>query len=378
MNPTLTPTRSRLDRLAQLLQEDPANPLLLADAADEALAAGELGRAEQYIAEGQACEGSTHAWRFRLANVRLAQRRLGEAGELLEALRRDGLLHPSVDHNLAYVAFLRGDFAGCAALLDPWLANQPAPPPERDALEALWLRAMHHADALQAAWTRIESWGIDKLGAQAAGVASLIASDLSRMEAAEMLSAAALRADPQQAEALVARASVQLSRRDTAAARGLLVRLTQAQPHQARAWSTLGFVDLLELDAAAARRHFGKALEIHPRDVGTLTGLGWACLAGNDLQAAAAAFETILAIDADSADGHGGLAVALALQGATQRSGEHAQQAKRLQRGNVAARYAQAVLTGHSAGLEPIQRLARRLLGEQASGRAGANPPPQD
>lgn len=360
---TANPSSGRFQRLEKLLAQDPANPLLLADTCEAAVAQGEFDAADRLIDQGIQHEGETLAWRFRRASLRMAQRRLPEARQLLEALRSEGPPHPAVDHNLAYVALLEGRHADCLDLLAPWVGDPSRLGPDAAALETLWLRALHHLDRLKDAWSWVERRGAAHLPPAAAGVASLIALDLSRIDDAEQLSHAALRADAQQPEALVAAGAVAMARRDLRRAREWTARAVGAHPHQSRAWSTLGFVDLLEGNVAAARGHFLRALAIEPRDTGTLIALGWACIAEGDLEAARSAFEAAVAADAEYAEGHGGLAVVLALQGAREPAAAHGDRARKLQPGNIAARYASAVLSGQSDGLRGVQKLVQQILG---------------
>jgi len=362
MNSSDVSTPSRFERLSRLLAQDPANLLLLADAFDAAMSEGALDQAEQIARQGADAEDQAPAWRFRLASLRIAQRRLGEARTLLEGLRSESMRHPSVDHNLAYVALLEGDFAACAQWLAPWMADAGSAGREAAAIEALWLRAAHGAGQLREAWEWAEQRGLANLGPAAAGVASLIAIDLSKIDAAEQLSATALRADPSQAEALVASACVAMARRRLPLARQLLSAAVTRHAHQARAWSTLGFVDLLEMKLPQAREHFDRAIALSPHDDGTLVGLGWTCVLQADLDAARRTFQAAVAADEQSADGHGGLAVVLALQGESAAAATHADLAKRLQPGNVAARYAHSILTGNTEGLRGVQKMAQQLL----------------
>lgn len=358
-----TAALERLDRLGALLAQDERNPLLLADAADAALAGGAFDQAQACIDRGIAAEGPTPHWRFRSASLHIARRRLPEARALLEGLREPGAPEPAVEHNLAHVAFLDGDMVGCAALLEPWL-RRGLPPGMADAVEVLWLRALHHLGRLATAWEHVEQRGIVRLGASAAGVASLVALDLGRWDAAEQLAAAALARDARQPEAAITRACVLLARRRLAEARDLLGQVTTEHPHQPRAWGALGLVELLRGNAEAARVHLAQAVALAPGDVQLRVAAGWAALREGDRAAAIAAFREALAIDGGSADAHGGLAVALALDGTRGAAADHAGQARRLQPGHLAARYAVAILSGNARGLHGVQKLVERLVGQ--------------
>ena len=356
--------KARHERLELLLQQDADNGLLLADAAEAALAAGALDRADQLIEMGMRQPDGDSAWRFRLASLRIAQRRLAEARALLLALEAEGGKHPAVTHNLAYVELLAGNFSTCAQMLRPWIDDGIAGAGSQDpALQALWLRAMNHLGLLEEAWDwtqrRIAS---GTLGAPAAGVASLIAVDLSRMDDALQLSQLALDAGVAQVEPLIARASVALTKREGAAARKLLQAALKLNPNDARTWSCLGFAEMVDQKYGASREAFEKALRVVRSHLESWQGLGWACVLQHELQAAGKAFDEAIALDAMNAESLGGRAVVHALQGATKLAQEYADRALALDSVNKSAQFAQGLLLGEKAGPEALKALATNLL----------------
>ncbi|HSV35321.1 MAG TPA: tetratricopeptide repeat protein [Ramlibacter sp.] len=373
MNSTATPSTARLARLALLIDQDPGNPLLLADASQEAMAAGDYESAERYLQAGLRCDGANAAWRFRLASLKIAQRQLAEAKGLLSVLQAENPANPSIAHNLAYIELLASNYSVAAALLDPWIHGQVPSGPDTAAIQSLWLRAMHHADCLDEAWAWVEvRMRRGELSPSAAGVASLIALDRSALDDADRLSSSALHNDSSNVEALVVRGSLCMAKGDTAPAAEALRKAIEKAPHQARAWSTLGFVALLEMNPAQARTHLEKSLSLSPGDPGTLQALGWACVLLEDLDAAARAFEEAVKEAPDWGEAQGGLAVVQALRGHSTEAGARAQEARRLHRGSVSARYAEAILSGSPKGLKGIQRLANQILRNIGARQPGA------
>jgi tetratricopeptide (TPR) repeat protein len=355
-----TPAGARFARLEQLLQQDPENALLLSDAADAAIAAASFARAEELIGAGLHQSGAGAAWQFRQATLRIAQRRLDEARDILRSLEAAQGPHPAIAHNLAYVEFLQGNHAGCAEILKPWLENsEPSASGQEPAAHALWLRAMHHMGALEEAWDWTQrQLGQGRLGAQAAGVASLIALDLSQVDAAARLSQQALDAGAVQVEPLVARASAALAARDTALARRLLEQALALSPNDGRSWSSLGFAEMLEQKYGEARSAFEKALGTMGEHVETLQGLAWACVMANDLPAAAAALDKALPLDAENAESHGARAVVHALQGEREAAQQQIDRALALDAASVTAKFAQSILSGEAASPDALRRLA--------------------
>jgi Flp pilus assembly protein TadD len=297
--------------------------------------------------------------------LRIAQRRLSEAKDLLEALESQGGPHPSISHNLAYVEFLQGRFEAAAKILEPWVLGQSGPGVDTDAVESLWLRILHSSERLKDAWDWFEQrTKLAELGPQAAGVASLIAVDLSKLQTAGRLSSESLRHDPSHVEALIARGSALMASGDLAGAKLPLQRAIEIAPHQPRSWATLGFVTMLAMDPEGARTSFEKARSLAPGDPAHLHGIGWAWVLQRELDAAAQAFEQTVALDPGWAESHGSLAVVRALQGQSGVAAAHAERARNLQRGSLSARYAQSILSGKPEGLQGVQRLVQQMLGK--------------
>jgi tetratricopeptide (TPR) repeat protein len=383
--------RQRLDRLEGFLRSDPGNAVLRIDVFETALRCGEWSRAEAQLRHGQTHATDTLSWALREGDFWLAQKGYAQAREVLQGLV--GIAEtPSgftdvVLHNLAYIDFCEGQFAACIERLAPRLEPREYPTatepvgealmPRRldsaiePALQQLWLRALHHAGDLDRA-TAWLSWAEQtlQLDARAAGVASLIALDNSRIDMAQRWSLAALATQHPQdrpIEALVTQASLALAGQDAKRAAQLADAALQINPSDGRAWSARAFADLLAGDLSRAQAHFHQALRTMPGHIGTWHGLAWTQLLSQDLAAAQASFEQALAMDRNFAESHGGLAVVLAMRGQEASAREHIELAMRLDRSNLSGQYAQALLSGEARDAVAVQRLAKRLLG----GRAG-------
>ncbi len=343
-----------------MLQQDPDNELLLADTAEAAIAAAQFDRAGELIEAGLAVSRNAAAWQFRRATLRIAQRRLDEASDILRQLEASAGPHPAISHNLAYLEFLRGNHAACAAMLRPWLAHDDAAaagaePPAH----ALWLRAMHHLGALQEAWNwALARMSSGQLGAQACGVASLIALDLSQLADAARLSQRAIDAGVNQVEPFVARAGAALAAQDTALARRLLQQALAMSPGDGRTWSSLGFAALLDRQFEEARGALENALGTMGEHVETLQALGWACVMCEDLGGAAAALEKAISLDAGNAEAHGARAVVHALAQERDQARAALDRALALDASCMTGRFAQELLTGNQQGIRDIAQFA--------------------
>lgn len=360
---------ARLERLQRYLQEDPANPALLADAFETALSCGAQGQAEEWLEAAEALGGDRAQWTFRRARLAVVRRDLAGAAALLEGLQREMGEHPAIVHDLAYVRMLQGDLAACRSLLQPWVecrknyVQGPAEAAVQTALQVLWLRALHRLQLLQEAvdWAR-EQAESGVLHAPAQGVASLIALDLGDFAAARDWSVAALDADPRQMEALVARACVALAEGQAGDATLLLQRALEINPVDGRAWSTLGLATLQERNLPLAQTQLETAVRHLPDHVGTWHALGWARLLQGARADALEAFDRALALDRNFAESHGAVGLVLALEGRTAGAQHHLDVADRLDGRNLTARYARAWLAGDARDRDSLNRLALRLL----------------
>lgn len=373
MQTTSSPAAQRLDRLAAYLKEDPANPALLADACEAAIASGQHGRAQEYIETAERLALDRAEWVFRSARLAIARRDLSQAALLLESLQASGGPHPVVAHDLAYVRLLRGDLEGARDLLAGWVepaAAQGLPPAQQQALQVLWLRAQHRLQAVDAAvdWVRTRHEA-GELQPAAQGVASLIAYDAGDSALARALADAALAADPAQVEALVASGSLALEGGDSALAARQLQGALQRNPDDGRTWSALGFASLQSMDLPSAQAQLERAVTTMADHVETWQALGWTRLLQGDREGALAALRQALALDREQADSHAALALALVMGGEAAQAETHLAEAERLDPDNAMARYARGLATGKGVDPEMAQSLVSSLLGQ--AGGAG-------
>lgn len=359
--------QARLQRLEGYLQVDPDNRALRLDAFETARQLADWTRAEAHAQEALRRHPDP-LWRLRAGEVALAQLRWEEAAARLDAVRLDPLAdlatRQAAEHQLAEVMLHTGRPDVGIELLSEFMASSVG----RDvalapASQVLWLRLLHRVGRLQDGLDIALRWETNgQLSPQAAGVGSLMALDLDRLDLAEQWSKAALRSGHRQFEALITRASVALGHADASLARTLLSQAVQAHPRDGRSWSMLAFTELLEEKFDQAKTCFETAVRYMPEHVGTWHGLGWTLIMLRDFDRARNVFERAIEMDRNFAEGHGGLAVALALAGDRESAGASAETARRLDRNSMAVRYAEAVLAGDHQNLEHLRKLAARSL----------------
>lgn len=361
--PNASPALARLRQLQGFLARDPANPHLLADVCDAALAAGERETALQAIEAAQLHKLDAPAWLHRRAHVAMCAGAWDDALADLEQLQSSHGQQAALAHDVAWVHLCRGAFDRCRAEIEPWLTGTGLEPSLLARLQALWLRAMHQLGQLPQArdWVQ-QQQARGRLQPHVAGVASLIAIDLEDFPAAEGLANAALGEADAPVEAFVAGAYVALARKNTTEAVRLLRQALQTSPDDGRTWSAMGMASLQSGDLAAAREHFERAVRTVPGHIGTWHGLAWACLAQPDLAAARSAFSRALELDRNFAESHAGVALVLWAQGDKAVAEHHLRIAERLDPRSVTAGYVRALATGQLTDAKAVHQLAQRLL----------------
>lgn len=366
----------RLDRLESFLREDPNNTTLLADAFHTALEAGEHARAEFHLRHAQALGADGHVWTLHEAHWLMAQGRDDEAADALRDLMlADGVPHEvqrAATHDVSLIALRRGDFIGARLQIESLIAQSGTDAPLAPAYQVLWLRILHRMTdidgAMQWAMGRAAS---SQLAPDAAGVASLIALDAAQYKLSLDWAELALVHNPTHIEALVARASIALAERAPARARQWLQVALSRNPNDGRAWSTLGFADLLDQKLSLARADFDRAVLTMSSHIGTWHGMAWTALLQHDLPGADRALEMALALDRNFAESHGAMAVLRVLQGRREEAQASIDIARRLERGNFSAQYAQALINGEANDPQSVRRLAERMFAHQAAPLGG-------
>lgn len=354
---------SSVSRLQRYLAQDPGNERLRADLFDSALAAGERAVAEAQVVYALEREPASPSWRHRQAVLMLASKDYARAQLGLEALLAEGHDAPAIRHNLAYALFIQGQYEAARDCLASLLDR-----PEADAAVAwtLWLRIQHRLGRLDEALSRFRAKSAEvPLPPEAWGVASLVATDANRLDEARLWCERALRDRPDQLEALAARGTLALAAGDSAGALGCFGRGLESNPNDGRTWSGIAMAKMLAHDLPAADEAFGRALAGMPEHLGTWLGMGWCRFLLKRLDGAREAFEQALRIDRNFGESHGALAVVLLALGDEALGRREMEIALRLDRNGLAARYAQAMLSGEATDPAAMLELGRRLVTER-------------
>lgn len=361
----------RLETLRAFLARDPGNEALQIEAFDTALASGAFPVAGDLVARALLAKPGNPDWRHREGMLQLARGEFQAAEQTYRILVNEEPTDPVCRFNLAYAQFGAGTPAEAAQTVAPLLEDASG---LADIAWPLWLRCQHHQTLLEEGLEAFIAAAAHRLmGAEAWGVASLMALDGERMKDAQDWSEQALRANPQQLEALITHGSLALGNQDPQEAMTAFERALAHNPRDGRTHSGTGFAFMLRGAFPQAIQAFRKALEAMPTHIGTWIGLGWCEFLAGDILAARQAYERALDLDRNFAESHGGLAVVLAGQGHEAEARKEIAVALKLDPLSLSARYAEALLSGEATNPESFQRFAHKVLAKlpAKSGRPG-------
>lgn len=358
--------QERLQRLLAYLEQDPGNLLLLQDAVECAMQSGQwqlaaqlldrvlqhsprdrLARYQQAVALHHTCQHQH--------SLALTQALMNEDTPGPEALR---FLHAC---NLCHV--------GRQAEAEPLLsALQPAAD-QFPGLAVFHVRALHAAGKLDQAMDAAHALGDHPV---AQGMLSLIYLDADNLPKARELARAALASQSDNADALLAEASVCLAMEDAGQALPHFERVAHSHPQHGRAWLGIGLARMQQQDFPGALCALEKTVRLMPGHLGSWNALAWLQLLQGDLDAAEHSIGAAMAIDRNFSETHGTLAVLMAARQHWDIARREADLAVRLQHDCFSGRFAQALLLQQRGRGQAASKLVLGLL-QQFKAPAGGS-----
>ncbi|HEX9932566.1 MAG TPA: tetratricopeptide repeat protein [Allosphingosinicella sp.] len=342
---------SRLERLMPLLESDPSNLSLIADAAESAL---DERRPEQAL-ELLDRYGAIAPLPPRESNLRglaaMQLQRFDEAAVVFESLADGG--DPGARFNLAWSRAMLNDADGALALLDEDLAHAL---PQAAMLKVQLLHSGGEFDvAADLARVYVERHP-DHRGLLAA--VSVLALDIEDGELAARCAAAA--GDHPDAQTTLGTLALREDRGGEA--RDLFDRALARNAAVPRAWVGRGLARLMSGEADGAAADIDKGAEMFGDHLGSWIAAGWAHFVNRDLAAARARFETALGLDATFAEAHGALAVLDLVEGRIEEAKRGCEVALRLDRECYSGALARALLAARSGDAAAAQRIFEAAL----------------
>lgn len=346
----------RHSRLTRFLTQDPSNLSLRSQAIASAFAVGAWDEAEALLEEGfiQAPDNAElHAHAGYLA---LRNQQYPDAQSHFEQALANGLALLQIRYNLAFAQFQQGLHQESLNNLKTIAAEDGM----THDMHLLHARCLHHLGQREAAIEVLQKLASDK--PEAEGLLALLLHELDRSEDALAAANRALANDPNQLEALLARASTLIEQDQYGAARHDLEFATQQHPHCGRAWSGLAQLDFRDFNFDRAQLALEKAVVQMPNHIGTWHLLAWLFIMKGDVAQAKTAFQRSYEIDRNFGETHGGLAVIAALEGQPKLADEYIKRAKRLNPNGFAAQYAAMVLLEKQGKAAEAKALFTRVM----------------
>ena len=326
---------NRLARLKSYLDSDPCNHLLLADAVEAALDAGDIDAAEALNARLLDVLPAAFQGHYFAGVIAMRRSHFDVAANILERLLADHDF-PNVRFNLAWSKAMLGDKAASLRLLDDQTADAIA------SAAMLRVQLVHEAgefdEALALGQAALSQHPDDR------GLLAAMATLALDVEDAALARQCALQAGDHP-EAMAVIALLELQDGDPQSARKLFDRSLAIREHNPRAWIGRGLSSLVDHDPKQAAQDIDRGAQQFGDHIGSWIAAGWAhCLAG-DIEAAHQRFERALAIDRNFSESHGSLAVIDVMRGNKDAARRKLATALRLDRECFSAALAQALLS---------------------------------
>jgi tetratricopeptide (TPR) repeat protein len=247
---------------------------------------------------------------------------------------------PSILYNYAFSLFYLAEYERAYSILE-----QIAPSSEmQKVVNVLSARCLHHVGRPDEAIELIKQLSVAEMDAETQGVLALLLHETERTTEASETANRALSLNPQQLDALLARASLEaeLDRYDNA--RRDYIVATTAHPSCGRAWSGLAQLDMRDMQFDKAQEGLEQAVKLMPDHIGTWHMLAWIHILHGRAEEAKYAFDRSYEIDRNFGETHGGFAVVAAMQQQRKLSEQYMRRARKLNPDGVSVHYAELLL----------------------------------
>lgn len=252
----------------------------------------------------------------------------------------DNAPSPSILYNYAFSLFYLAEYERAHSILE-----QIVPSSEMQKMvNVLSARCLHHMGKPDDAIELIEQLPVAEMDAETQGVLALLLHEAQRTKEASEAANRALSLNPQQLDALLARASLEVESDRYDNARRDYVVATKAHPTCGRAWSGLAQLDMRDMQFDKAREELELAVKLMPDHIGTWHMLAWIHILHGRAEEAKYAFDRSYEIDRNFGETHGGFAVVAAMQQQRKLSEQYMRRARKLNPEGFSVHYAELLL----------------------------------
>ncbi|MCX8475474.1 MAG: hypothetical protein MT490_06715 [Sphingomonas sp.] len=363
--PAPSETAGRYARLAALLEQDPDNVRLIADAAEAAFAEDRFKDAEALL-DRHARIAALPPQALHLAGLSAMRRQDWQvAADRLAQLMAQGEDAPAIRFNRAWSLAMAKQFDAALALLDDATVETL---PQAAQLLVQLLHDKGDFDAAAAQARRLFALHPDHRGLGAA--VSTLAIDVEDIDLARRAAEAA----GDHPDALATLGTLALGDDDPVEAERFFDAALARAPASPRAWIGHGLVTLLGDDKRRAASEIDKGAELFGTHLGSWIAAGWAHVLAGDPATGKQRFETCLALDDSFAEAHGSLAVTDMLEGKLDQARQRCEVALRLDRQCFSGALAATLLSAGAGDADTAKRIFEKALHTpvDASGRTVA------
>lgn len=351
--------QNKLGQLQSYLQQDPENLSLILATSECLLQLGQFIESESLIHQALDKQPEKPELLFLLATIKLAMQQPNAAITPLNTLCKLGIEHPSIHYNLAYAYFMKKDFEIAWSILEKLIQTEMATLPEAAILGA---KVLHHLGKVTEAITLIEKHRQQIHTSETLGLLSLLYFDNQQPDLARQTAEQALTLDPQESQAQLTQATLQLDEVHCEQALTQFNHLLKINPENGRAYHGRGIAKMFLLDLTGAIKDFQTAIQYLPTFLGNYQALGWCQLANNNISAAKMTFEECLRQDRNFAETHGGLAVIDIIQGNLIEVQQKIQRALKLNANSFSGQFAQSLLLIQTSHAEKGQVELQKII----------------
>jgi Flp pilus assembly protein TadD len=336
-----------IERYERYLQADPRNTTLWIALGDVLHGAGLFDRAEQAFRSSLEIEPTnTVAW-GRMAAVEISRGHFESAEAMLRQMIAQGENQSAVLYNLALTLYLQRKFEAALDLFDA---------------RYRLLSCLHNLDRTAEGIARGEAFLQQADSAKLRGYLALIYLDAFQMNEACEHARAALKMEPNNADAAAVLGTHAIETQRIDEAEHLLQLVATQEPNNVRAWQGLALAALYREQHEQALGHLQRAIVSDPKNLGNYITLGWTHLTRHDYANAERAFRQGIDIDRNEAELHGGLATALVFQNRQEEARSEIARALGLEKQCFGAHFARSIQLRLSGKEDKAVRLVEQIL----------------
>jgi tetratricopeptide (TPR) repeat protein len=273
---------SEIAKYNEFLQQDPANPSLLAKLGDLSHRGGHFDAAQHHFEKLLQIDPENAPAKTGLAAVCISRHDFEQAEQLFLSMGEALEASPALQHNLGLALFYQDKWEDALACFKTAMASG------LDDVDTLAFQAYcyHNLGNVPKALKMAKLAYGKSPNEKAQGYVSLLQMDKGDFEAASRTAREVLSTNPENIDANVVLGSYLLERQQVDEALPYLSLSLDKDPDNPRAWLGLGLVQMYNQQIPEAIESITRALSYTPRNAGTIVTLGWAHIANNDLPGA--------------------------------------------------------------------------------------------